>query len=515
MLISVRQFLFVYLGPLSLMFVMGCGPKPNHANNPEPEKEIKYESEAKPTVVIPKASETNNIQYEAPPRTIINNERTPIILGEAELRGAKISYNSTDRKMQITGVAFMMNDKKEKMGEKSFSLTGIHKKEETTFTLSEEIGTEGDKKISLKAVAHCLAITASNNADCSQVAVDVYILFNNKYYTEQIELKKPVAQSAPSLPTPAPALPAPDQHEDEDQVDTQQSEDTDGSIDGRFQGGAETVDLPALFSEPPKPPPPPREEEVPSPAATPNSGDSTQATKPPADRVLNPDLQQTRNGDVRPVNQAVGFPDAGSLRNSTSILLRQQALNTKAFFEVVAPDRKKHFATYEMAEMITRIGDQINREYSKKIYVANLSAAKGGKLSPHASHQNGLDVDLGYPSDTANLKFPLVVRIATGEYFSKNYSVDKTYSLFKYLFSQKDIAVDRIFVDQKIKKSLCNFALAKNEFKAEAKEAVKSMFENIQHVTGHGDHFHLRIKCSKYDPACRGRIYRKMETCGQ
>jgi murein endopeptidase len=57
--------------------------------------------------------------------------------------------------------------------------------------------------------------------------------------------------------------------------------------------------------------------------------------------------------------------------------------------------------------------------------------------------------------------------------------------------------------------------MAKNEFESESKEVVKAMFENIQHVNGHGDHFHLRIKCSKFDPACRGRIYRKMETCGK
>jgi murein endopeptidase len=513
---SVRQFLFVYLGALFLMFMMGCGPKSLNANSPqEPEKEINYESEAKPTVIIPQSSEQNNIEYQTLPKTIINNDHTPIFLGLAKLKNAKISYNSINRKMQITGIALLTNDKKEKIAEKSFTLIGTHKKEDTTFRLSEKPESSGDKKVNLKAVANCLAQTASSRLDCSQVVVDVYIKFNNKFYTEQIELKKSIAPIPPVLPTPAPKTSSPEQNEDEDQVDTQQAEDTDGSIYGRFQGGAQTVDLAALFSEPQNPPNPPTEEDAPPSASSPNSGDDTKTSKPPVDRILSPDLQQTRNGEVRPINQAFGFPDSGTLRNSTSVLQRQQALNTKAFFEVVAPDRKKHFATYEMAELITRIGDQLNREYSKKIYVSNLSAAKGGKLSPHVSHQNGLDVDLGYPTDLAHLKFPLVVRMTTGEYFSKNYSIEKTYNLFKYLFSQKDILVDRIFVDQKIKTSLCKFAMAKNEFESESKEVVKAMFENIQHVNGHGDHFHLRIKCSKFDPACRGRIYRKMETCGK
>jgi penicillin-insensitive murein DD-endopeptidase len=483
---------------------MGCGPRLLQANSPqEPEKEISYESEAQSTIVIPKLEDKrNSFEYQTPARTIINNQHTEIILGEAELRGAKISYNSIDRKMQITGVAFMMNDKKEKMTEKSFSLVGTHKKNEATFILNEEDGTQGDKKLNIKAVAHCLSQTASSNSNCSQVAIDVYILFNKKYYTEQLELKKPEAPAqvnpSQSTETANPHTPAPpEQQEDEDQADNQQPEDSDGSLEGRFQGVTETVDLSALFSEPA------------------HLVLYQKEAKPSEELVLNLDIQQTRNGEVRPVNQSIGFPDAGALRNSTSILQHQQTLNSKAFFELVSPGNKKHFATYEMAEMITRIGEVFNRQYTKKIYISNISTVGGGKLSPHASHQNGLDVDIGYPTDLANIKFPLVVRMATGEYFSKNYSIDKTYNLFKYLFSQRDIPVDRIFVDQKIRTALCNFAIAKNEFKSQAKEVVKDMFDNIQHVTGHGDHFHLRIKCSKYDPACRERIYRKMEACGQ
>lgn len=549
MLVSkVRQFV-VYLGALVLVASFGCGPKgrPLQANTPaEPEKEIKYESEAKPTVVIPPPQ--NNVQYQAPPTIITNtsNSTKPIeiILGSAEIHNAKISYTSVDRKMQITGNVTMLNDQKEKMSEKTFTLTGTHNKEDSNITLHDEIESSGDKKIAVKAIAHCLAVTANNNIDCSQVVIDVYILFNDKYYTEQLEIKR----SQPAKPEdPKPPVTPPTQHEDEDQSDAQQSEDGDDSIDGRYQGGAATVDLPALFDvtapvpAPGQPPATPSSGDNTQAPTVPNSGDSTQAkppvtnpnsgdntqtpttppmppappVKPPQDRPLNPDLQQTQNGDVRPINQAIGFPDSGLLRNATSVLTRQEALNKKAFFEVVSPDRKKHFATYEMAEIITRIGDQLNRQYTKKLYVSNLSAINGGKLNPHASHQNGLDVDLGYPSDVPNLKFPLVVRMSTGEFFTKNYSTEKTFNLFKYIFSQKDIQVDRIFIDEKIKKELCNFAIARNEFQTEAKDVVRTMFENLQHVTGHGDHFHLRIKCSKYDPGCRGRIYRKMETCGK
>ena len=98
-------------------------------------------------------------------------------------------------------------------------------------------------------------------------------------------------------------------------------------------------------------------------------------------------------------------------------------------------------------------------------------------------------------------------------YYPANYSVEKTYNIFKFLFKQKDIGVDRIFIDQSIKTALCTYAKSKGETRGAEKDFVKNMFENLQHVYGHGDHFHVRVKCSQFDPGCRARVYRKMEPC--
>lgn len=252
----------------------------------------------------------------------------------------------------------------------------------------------------------------------------------------------------------------------------------------------------------------------PDPVTGPVASDGTRIVSPPGrDRILANGHVQTPEGIIRPVGQSIGFPEAGSLRRSTSLVSVQQALARKAFFEVVAPERRKHFATFEMAELLTRVGQYTNQTYNKKLFVGNTSLVNGGKVSPHASHQIGIDVDLAYPTTLPGVKFPLVVRMTPRTYFPRNFSVEKTYDLFKFLFKQTDIGIDRIFVDQSIINSLCAHAIAQGETRGANKDFVQNMFANLQHVKGHGDHFHVRIKCSKRDPGCRSRVYRKMPAC--
>lgn len=527
---AARYLRFVYT-ILAIGFVVSCAPQ-SKTQATAPSSEITYDEQAAtPTVIFPKTADAP--KYQPLPKKIINssNSKAPveIILGSAEIRNSKISYSSVEGKMQLTGSVVISNDLDEKITEKFFALEGAHTKKESIFVLRE--GTSGSEDTpSVSAQANCISTASQSSVDCNHVLIDVYIFYKNKYYTEQIELnrKKPEVAEAPQVATPAPEAPPeapapqqPVQNENDDHAQTQQTEESDESISGRYQGGAETVDLAHLFpqeelmrkekeerkSDPVTPltPAVPVVPSTPPPAV--KSKDETKVA-PPAikEKILSPDLKQTSNGEVRPFNQALGFPDEGSLRNATSLLTRQQALSKKAFFEVVVPTRNKHFATYDMAELITRTGDQLNKQFSKTLYIANLSAQNGGKLTRHASHQNGLDADLAYPTDLAHIKFPLVVRMKPHEYFPKNYSVEKTYALIKFLYNQKDIPVDRFFIDQKIKDELCTFAKSKNDLSAK-------LFESIQHVAGHGDHFHVRIKCSKADPGCRGRIYKKINGC--
>ena len=161
-----------------------------------------------------------------------------------------------------------------------------------------------------------------------------------------------------------------------------------------------------------------------------------------------------------------------------------------------------------------------------------MSLAKGGKSPPHASHQNGTDADLGYPTDDDDVWFPTVVQFIKPKKASASkdpirkfhpdaYSPEKTLDLLKFAFTQKDVGIDRIFMDQYIIDDLCQHAKRNHLFDpassdskwTEKNEFWKNVFRTIQHVDGHGDHMHMRVKCGPLQRTCEPKIYRKMTHC--
>ncbi len=226
-------------------------------------------------------------------------------------------------------------------------------------------------------------------------------------------------------------------------------------------------------------------------------------TKP--DSKLDTDVKQTKSGDLRPVNQAVGMADRGNLRNATSLVVKQKSLNQNAFFEMMESRNQSFYGTFEIAELVARLGARVNQQMDRKIYVSAVSKLKGGSVGSHKSHQNGIDADIGYPT-ADRVKFPVVVE-GNRNYNKRSYSIEKTYDLFKFAFKQPDIKIDRVFVDRIIIKELCQYAKAKGELAGNDKELVQTMFKKLDHYTGHGDHFHIRLKCSSADPACQDKAY--------
>ncbi len=544
--------------------VIACQPG-SRFHAPVVAAQVKTDTPAIEEELIPTVTDTdsdgpvikNGVTYEAPPKKIINPQ-AEIILGQLKMENTKIVYDPATRQLSVKGLARVSDEKKVEIGSAEFSLAGTHTDDESKILLKSTTNAKSDSSLApiVRAKVTCLAINKQGNTDCSQAVVDFFVAYRKKIYTQQMELAPKVttpevAPTPPSAPAPQPVTTTPGSNEvDQDpKTDDLQSEGEEQSLNGRYQGHAETEDLKKVFeddqatdpvivvAQPDKTTETPQAEEdkkpdvspqtpsaptlppTPTPKPTPKPPTTVQPSPTPTpakneDKPLTKDLQQTSTGDIRQINQAIGFPDQGNLRNATSLLTKQQTLSAQAFFEVVAPERNRHFATYEMAEMISRLGQTLNEIYSHKLYLGNISAQNGGKLKPHLSHQIGVDADIAYPTTKENVKFPVVVQMSTRHFDPSSFSVGKTYELLKFAFSQRDIKIDRVFIDRTIKKSLCDYAKSQNEFSSKDKNVVNTLFNSIDHVEGHGDHFHIRLKCSAYDPACRHKNYTVNQGCG-
>lgn len=556
-------------------------PKPKDTSKPA----IIVEEDLVPTSSYTEADEPivkNGITYQAPPQKI-KNKHAELILGRLKFEKTKITYNTGTRQMKISGVVHVLDENRLKViATTDFEINGGHTGDKHKISLKSAsfLKKNSLEKPVIEAVASCLTLNEQDEYDCSRSALDFFVAYKKELFTEQLqevaEKKQPSdtpstsgeTTDTPEVPTP------PDTTGENEHGEPLQAEGQEDSIDGRFQGHAETVDLKDMFADDEGEPIPEDTEEpvipdtvvvippttsdsattgpttspnitptttphtVPGttptakptstpptvPTTTPSTKPTTTPTvvdKPPADKAperqekqLSKDWQQLKSGDIRQINQSVGFPNDGRLRNATSLHTKQQVLNENAFFEVVTPSRNKHFGTHELVEFVSRMGQNLNEIHRRKLAVGNISLKSGGLSNPHKSHQNGTDVDLGYPTTNAAVKFPVVVQMKNRQYNPSSFSAQKTYELLLFAFNQPDIKIDRIFMDRTIKKALCEYAKSKNEFNSDHKELVNKVFNSIDHVDGHGDHFHVRLKCSPYDPGCRQKLYSVNKGCG-
>jgi hypothetical protein len=165
----------------------------------------------------------------------------------------------------------------------------------------------------------------------------------------------------------------------------------------------------------------------------------------------------------------------------------------KGEFEVIDLKREQHYGSGLLVATVKKASLRFQEMYGNKdlIRVNALSKKGGGALGGHSSHQNGLDADIVYMGES---KWGTVLD-KRGE-VKKDFDIEKNYQFFKMLVATG--YVNRIFVDQKIKKSMCGWVKSQGLM-----DEAKDVLTALRAYSGHDDHFHLRLKCSPYYPLCR------------
>lgn len=541
---------------------------PVSVSETEPDQVV-IEQELVPTYQEPTQDDKQKIQYEKPAQ-IIKNPYIDIYLGLADVINVKMRDDQREKKIIIHGLARVFDNKKKEIDSTEFSLSGAPHDGERTFDLNAQFNEEADSSVKpvVRGRGTCLAVDPSSSNKCPQVVVDFFIAYKGKMLNYQMRIKQIADQKPPGLPQPqttnpkenttapeAAPIAAPEAEvavvEEttskavpvEADLSKEFAEGAEKSIEGPYVAQVRQANITELFAndkaqiiKPKKPIDPVKPEPAKPEPTRPDPKKPVVPVKPtPPPRpenppvkgngkIINKNFKETADGIVRPIMQAYGQADRGWLVGATSIKSKEQSLSSKAFFEVMPSSHESYFGTYETAELITRLGEKIHAWYASKIFISSISVKNGGKFGPHLSHQNGTDIDMAYPSAFSEIKFPAVMVLERtineknqnryiNHYYPNRMSFEKTFHLFKYAFSQPDIKIERLFVDNYIKRDLCRFATAKGYFKGPEKQFVQNMFEKIEHVAGHGTHFHLRLECSPEDLECRPKLYKKNNGC--
>lgn len=193
-----------------------------------------------------------------------------------------------------------------------------------------------------------------------------------------------------------------------------------------------------------------------------------------------------------------GTPDNGTLENGDC--LPEQGEGYMQLYR----DMQRIWGADPMIDMIQKTALEMARRYPgrDRLQVEDISAQNGGDIDGHSSHENGLDVDLGYYKADGVEHDP----IAKHQYYadpmvvngrvSPNFDLERNWELMKALHRHGN--VQKIFVDQVLKNEFCRYARSKGEFSANVQ-----VLRSLRHVTNHQDHMHVRLRCPPNANGCR------------
>lgn len=197
-------------------------------------------------------------------------------------------------------------------------------------------------------------------------------------------------------------------------------------------------------------------------------------------------------------SEAIGTYSSGKLKESESIIERGTRIH-KLFLA-----RKRFFGTVQIQDVISDAADFVRQEIpeAELLQIGDIANENGGACAGHGSHQNGLDADIVYLTNSRRLQSPTAPHwdeefVKSGK-MTSNVNIERNLKLFKFLVTTQP--VQRIFVDAAIKKEFCAYAKKNNLMNdRQTLETLRRLRVEKLHST----HFHMRLKCPEEDLACK------------
>lgn len=192
--------------------------------------------------------------------------------------------------------------------------------------------------------------------------------------------------------------------------------------------------------------------------------------------------------------QALGEYSGGCLQGAQALPLNGVG------YQVMRPERRRFFGHPNLLHFISQLGRDYKQAGHGVLLIGDLSQPRGGKTKGgHASHQNGLDVDIWYwhppgarerrlsSEERAQLSARSILNGKAGT-IRAQHAAAVTHALRT---TAEDPEVERVFVNPIIKRKLCQDAGEQREW-----------LRKIRPWYGHDDHFHVRLRCPDDSPNC-------------
>jgi len=185
---------------------------------------------------------------------------------------------------------------------------------------------------------------------------------------------------------------------------------------------------------------------------------------------------------------AVGFYAAGCLQGAEALPLDDDG------YSVMRPSRHRFYGHPSLVSYITNLASTTRAKFGTRLLIGDMAPPRGGPmLTGHASHQNGLDVDVWlttlarHPTEAERERLPATSFVVGRKRLRPNWDEAQARLLAAAADSDR---VNRIFVSPPIKRYMCqNYQAA-------------SWLYRLRPWWGHEDHFHVRLRCPPGSPLC-------------
>jgi penicillin-insensitive murein endopeptidase len=207
-----------------------------------------------------------------------------------------------------------------------------------------------------------------------------------------------------------------------------------------------------------------------------------------------------------PRDQAVGLYFTNKAAKVGGSLINPQTLTQEGEgYRQKSNSRIGAYGTDHAIQFVTLISKKIkDAQVIDLLIIGDISKKSGGPFLAadghlmHESHQNGLDVDIGFLPSTSTQTltdhFPKGW-ITTAGKISRQMDLQKNWQLVKTIVDMGWSYL--ILVHPAVKKAFCKMA-AKSDNPSQFNEMLSHIVPEKSHV----DHFHVRLKCPVTSPAC-------------
>ena len=200
------------------------------------------------------------------------------------------------------------------------------------------------------------------------------------------------------------------------------------------------------------------------------------------------------------LGQSRGHTNSGRLRRPTRLH------KGKGYF--IRRAHRSYGAEHTVA-YTKRMVRSVRRQFPKvhTLAIGDISAVKGGKITRHASHQSGRDIDIGFYFRRKPSGYPSSFVVAT----TKNLHFGATWKMLREFveLANRPLGVEKIFMSYSTQRIL--YKMAKKRGIPERQ--LRAMFQYprgkfasegfIRHEPGHDEHIHVRFKCPPKDAGCK------------